>query len=615
MPDPIPERLNADEFDALARLIDAGVVELHERRLSRDAFLDWCAREGPRFQPLLPQAGVPAVRWYRALGAVLFDALPMPPTFRQGRVERPGRNDPCLCGSGEKFKQCCGPFAAEFDFSDYNLLRHVLHELPAAVGEGLVHSQVDAKALAEFIDDWFDDHDFERVARVLAPWFDAESGKFNQGSVPLLGALASALLELDRDAEAQALVERVLARGDRQLRAEGFRTRAYMLLDRHDFDAAWEDFAEVRRLAPSAPSNATLELSILLKSQRFDEARERARYWLPRLERNTAREADAPLEFVERVIADPETALDAPSPRGEYPELVAIERLLQAASPVAVPAPATCSADGELVLATPAALRRVETRWSDVFPVRKPPAQELFEINDDAWDASEAWLDFLASAPEAWQSIEVLDDLVTSILGLLGPDTEDPLLDGLLDRGHALVCAQVAPAGVAAGRLEWDLRENRAALRLLATRALRGLRPGPVALPDGGTAFIDQIELIQQLDPGDHFQLGGLLAGVLLMRGDASRVLSLPPPTAGDATARLNRVLALHLGGEDAEARAALAAVARDFPDTLSLLIAESLPTPEAGAETLAWTYCAMMKPVWAETGALAWLAAALPGD
>ncbi|MDI9778475.1 SEC-C metal-binding domain-containing protein [Pseudomonas putida] len=29
-------------------------------------------------------------------------------TLERGlRVEKPGRNDPCLCGSGKKYKRCC----------------------------------------------------------------------------------------------------------------------------------------------------------------------------------------------------------------------------------------------------------------------------------------------------------------------------------------------------------------------------------------------------------------------------------------------------------------------------------------------------------------------------
>ena len=37
------------------------------------------------------------------------DEEPLPPPVEPIHVEKqPGRNDPCSCGSGKKFKQCCG---------------------------------------------------------------------------------------------------------------------------------------------------------------------------------------------------------------------------------------------------------------------------------------------------------------------------------------------------------------------------------------------------------------------------------------------------------------------------------------------------------------------------
>lgn len=36
------------------------------------------------------------------------DEEPLPPPVEPIRVdEKPGRNDPCPCGSGKKYKQCC----------------------------------------------------------------------------------------------------------------------------------------------------------------------------------------------------------------------------------------------------------------------------------------------------------------------------------------------------------------------------------------------------------------------------------------------------------------------------------------------------------------------------
>jgi uncharacterized protein YecA (UPF0149 family) len=36
-------------------------------------------------------------------------ALPFEPIFAAASAPRIGRNEPCACGSGKKFKKCCGP--------------------------------------------------------------------------------------------------------------------------------------------------------------------------------------------------------------------------------------------------------------------------------------------------------------------------------------------------------------------------------------------------------------------------------------------------------------------------------------------------------------------------
>ena len=37
------------------------------------------------------------------------DEEPLPPPVEPIRAEpKPNRNDPCTCGSGKKYKQCCG---------------------------------------------------------------------------------------------------------------------------------------------------------------------------------------------------------------------------------------------------------------------------------------------------------------------------------------------------------------------------------------------------------------------------------------------------------------------------------------------------------------------------
>ncbi len=41
-------------------------------------------------------------RWYYVDGELV------PPSTRQYQAPKPGRNEPCPCGSGKKYKKCCG---------------------------------------------------------------------------------------------------------------------------------------------------------------------------------------------------------------------------------------------------------------------------------------------------------------------------------------------------------------------------------------------------------------------------------------------------------------------------------------------------------------------------
>jgi len=46
--------------------------------------------------------------WNRSRGHIVADALPMPSLARTDGGKKVGRNERCPCGSGQKFKRCCG---------------------------------------------------------------------------------------------------------------------------------------------------------------------------------------------------------------------------------------------------------------------------------------------------------------------------------------------------------------------------------------------------------------------------------------------------------------------------------------------------------------------------
>jgi uncharacterized protein len=88
----------ADDAGCKAAL--KGIAKLHaiangEARLSRVKTEQW-TREAPDLIPM----------WVEILHAWRLENDPLrPPTPPRGKV---GRNDPCPCGSGKKYKKCCG---------------------------------------------------------------------------------------------------------------------------------------------------------------------------------------------------------------------------------------------------------------------------------------------------------------------------------------------------------------------------------------------------------------------------------------------------------------------------------------------------------------------------
>lgn len=606
-------------FDASARFCVANG--------DRAAYLDWFVEAGPELAPALAGGadvgGLPHARLFRVIGAAVYNELPLPQNgFRAVRTPLPGRNDPCLCGSGAKFKQCCASLTSTFDMSGYSALASVLEHLPEARYAELPAAHVKVADIEDTVDQWLSAGLHERVVALLEPWF-APTAKLTDALEMLFEALMSSYLALRRDADAASLVALLVERGDRPLRAAALRERSLLRLDAGAIDDAWEDFTDARRLAPSHPSNAVIELTLLVSTQRFEEARDRARYWLPRIERERDPALDHVLDLIRRVIDDPQTALDDTAiDRAEYPEVAELERVLATAPPPdAAHYRLEDHGDGEHSAMPDTALRKVEARWTDAFPGRKPLQTDLQIENHDIWDDTAAWLALLAAEPRCWHSFEVIDDLVIAVADILGSDTRDPLLDALLERGAGLLRALLTTAGDApAGRLPWSWTENRPALRLLAHRAFRAF-DDPARGP-ASDDFITHAEWLLALNPADQHEFRELLVLGYLTRGEPARALAL---LAGHADTRcglrLYLVLALFMSGDADGADTALRAAWPDCGRALRLLLEERVPMPPnadprgiiPGGALEAWVYREAARPLWLQTGALDWLRERLP--
>jgi hypothetical protein len=103
-----------------------------------EAFLDWLRKYGLKLFieagviPDIPPADWPAVG--TVLGRAILNHLPDPRNdFRPRKLPEPGRNDPCPCASGRKYKQCCGGVGSEYEAWLYRRDHHAAWQAAGAL--------------------------------------------------------------------------------------------------------------------------------------------------------------------------------------------------------------------------------------------------------------------------------------------------------------------------------------------------------------------------------------------------------------------------------------------------------------------------------------------------
>ncbi len=573
-----------------------------------DAFFKWFGENVSLLAPSIVAQAVDPDQFAQLLAREIYNITPLPVnSYAVRRLAMPGRNEPCFCGSGRKFKHCCQRLVGENPFPSLNMLRYVLDALPAARFAELPSSNADPDAVAHTAYQWGEEGNQTRAMRMLEPWF-AGDRPLDQRRAPMFDMLMDLYLDAGKEKKRRELIEVALARGDRALQSTAWQRRAVLLADQDRLDEAMEAFRRAQQLAPDDPALGYLEVSVLTGAGRVDLARERAKFWLARARRADPPLSDELIDVLREAATDPAQAMLEVG-RMRNPDLGRLMDLLAAA-----PAPAAFYSvhngpDGTVELRPAPELIAAQVRWRAVFPQSKPPLTMLASGDAVAFDDAATWLELLQREPLVWQSIDVMDDLAMAVhaLDMLGAQQriEVPLLD------RAIALLRIAVRDHPDSQVPWVCLDNRPALRCVAARLHVALSEA-----DGALALELAEWLVLRLNPNDNHGMRGTLVRLYLAAGQADKAITLSDRYLDDyAEMSLSRVLALFVGERRGDALVSLAEAARNHPVAVRMLLADKPRQPRrsggygitVGGTEEAWLYRDQTLDLWRNSGALEW--------
>lgn len=617
-----------DEHDTVAEeggfqvALEASLNRIIADETDPAAYLAWARRSLPVLMSDLAgyeaaEAGVLAFWIARAI----WNATPLESNrYRPSPLAPPERNAPCPCGSGRKYKHCCRTLPSypeiptEAIWPALVACRPEKHWIDAAKAQRLPTTALLAAAYS------FVERSRWRSLKDLAEAAIGEGATIKDPQLSLLvHPLCDAYDALYRtDRNKRALLERLAGHPLEAIRSEACQRLASWLHDRGERDAAWTALIRALQATPDDPGIAALEISLLASEQAYDRARERAGYWLRRLERQQAVPEEL-LNFLSEVQLDPRRAL-ADVSRGAAPSAVRdlldwidqqAERPLPHLAWSRVPgehgdamlqdAYEPLPDDGE---------RGLVDAWHARTGIGKPFSVQWMSGDEaDAWLGSDDWLPWLESHPQALDSFDILDDLIRLLLAAeeLVALIENPWAEALVERGMRMLLGHWPDDR--AGRLPWIIVENRPALRILSHAILRDA---------DGRSNVALLRAYLRLNPSDNHGFRGMLINKLLQAGNDTAALSLAADYADDGMAEIlyGRVLALYRTGRRGEAVNAMLTAAEHLPLVLDFLVRDRVATPRLhpgtvtmGGRDEAWLYRESMRDTWLATeGVLDWL-------
>ena len=477
----------------------------------RERLLNYAAPDSPlRGDTNLGRAM--AFAWARAVWNGLVQcALPSNPARVKAKpMPEPGPEDPCACGSGRKFQECCLPMPALPPLTQDVLWPYVLANIPPAErDELLISGRIPRGALIEFAAHLLDLRRSAEVIAALEPKLAAPERYHDEDTAILLHLLCEAYgVSAEGARHKLKLLSETTERAPRSpLRSEAWQRLATIYMDRGDSEAAWSAFRNAQHDNPQADEICVLEVELLVAGGRMDEAKQRAREWATTLASHGVAEDDPRIEFLTRMSVNP---LDPVTYKVQGAGGRLRDWLLRVADREPVRhrlIPTTQPA--RFALEAPPELLPIQQLWHAVFPLAKPfSAQDQPFGGDRVWapDIEAQWCAFLHEHPQAFDSVDILDDLATAVgrhAQAQSAWVDALLLRPVLARTAELVEATCRDAGELV--LPWSIEDNRPALRGLFRLFQQQL---------GGanhSAAMATAKRLLQLNPADDHQIGSAL--------------------------------------------------------------------------------------------------------
>jgi len=668
---------DADGLVDFERLLAASVGEAL-RTQQWSGLLAWMQNHVQQFAPSGSQLGRdPGLRaaFSFAFARTVWNVTPLPRNkFRPEPLPEPGRNEPCPCGSGLKFKQCCQRAPALGGITSVLVWPLVLQALSGQTRqEALASRHLSREALLQFVATELDAGHALLAAELLEPHFNAPLRAQDEVAAAMLNTLCNAL-EKGRGGKRRklALLDRISKLPQRSpLRSEAWQRLACIRMDDNKGELAWQAFQQAQRDDPGNELLGMLEVQLLMGDGRLAEARDRARFHAAALRRRGGSEDLELAGFYAQLSQDPVRAMadvslrndgapgrrlaacidqlehrplpryrlvaeSASEPEGGNTLADRLRQMGVAEEQIAdsvrkleeqignfpeAPEPEEPPLDSQ-VLRPPAKIAALYGAWRKVFKLDKPFSVQPLPFDDGSiWRPQDeaGWSTFLEAHPEAFDSLDVLDDLAAAVA--LHPQADqlgvlERLAAPLLQRAAAII--DDALAGVDDARLLWIVTGNRPALRslvrLLAMEQARG----------GGKQALALGENVLRLNPLDNHGMRYTLAEDYLAGGDVNACLRITSAFPDDPAPelRFNEALALFRLGRGKSAVDALRRADDMSPRVAAFLLPGRVRKPKLSdmgvsldGDDRAWLYRDAMRDVWkGSPGALEWAKRVLIG-